>query len=85
MSLEDALQGIIVSDIPDRFFFWCSMDSIGDFLVNVTRSHINNVTLPDGGSPTRWYKEVPLRVNIFIWRLSLYRLSTRLNLSMKCL
>lgn len=50
------------------------LDSLGCFIVNSTRKHIDDVALVDDDSNTRWYKIVLKKVNIFIWRLILHRL-----------
>ncbi|GJW62562.1 alanine--tRNA ligase [Tanacetum coccineum] len=35
------------------------------------------------GSPTRWAKVVPIKINIFAWKVCLDKLPTRLNLSLR--
>nr|GEV91858.1 RNA-directed DNA polymerase, eukaryota [Tanacetum cinerariifolium] len=35
------------------------------------------------GSPTRWVKTVPIKINIFAWKVCLDKLPTRLNLSLR--
>ncbi|GKB74933.1 RNA-directed DNA polymerase, eukaryota [Tanacetum coccineum] len=42
---------------------------------------IDSMLLPSLVPPTSWYKVLPRKVNIFLWRLYLDRLSHRLNLS----
>ncbi|GJX22419.1 RNA-directed DNA polymerase, eukaryota [Tanacetum coccineum] len=51
------------------------------FTVKETREHIDDNILPTLDAPTIWCKSVPRKVNIFLWRLHLDRLPTRLNLS----
>ncbi|GJZ48428.1 putative reverse transcriptase domain-containing protein, partial [Tanacetum coccineum] len=34
------------------------------------------------GAPTRWVKEIPIKINILAWKVSLDKLPTRLNLSL---
>ncbi|GJS31979.1 putative reverse transcriptase domain-containing protein [Tanacetum coccineum] len=34
------------------------------------------------GAPTRWIKEIPIKINILAWKVSLDKLPTRLNLSL---
>ena len=46
-----------------------------------TRLHVDNCLLPSLSPSTRWSKLLPRKVNIFIWRLVLDRLTNRLNLS----
>ncbi|GJX77165.1 putative RNA-directed DNA polymerase, eukaryota, reverse transcriptase zinc-binding domain protein [Tanacetum coccineum] len=53
----------------------------GVFSVGVTRRHIDAHLLPSLDHPTTWDKSLPRKVNIFMWRLLLDRLSHRLNLS----
>ncbi|KAL7587905.1 hypothetical protein Lser_V15G40076 [Lactuca serriola] len=45
------------------------------------RSYIDNGMLPTGGGETYWNNWVPIKLNIFIWRLRLNSLPTRANLS----
>ncbi|GKA31430.1 RNA-directed DNA polymerase, eukaryota, reverse transcriptase zinc-binding domain protein [Tanacetum coccineum] len=47
------------------------------------RAFIDNIFLPHVGAPTRWVSVVPIKINIFAWRLSLDKLHTRLNLSLR--
>nr|GEX34590.1 hypothetical protein [Tanacetum cinerariifolium] len=35
------------------------------------------------GAPTRWVKEVPIKINIMAWKVSLDKLPSRLNLSLR--
>lgn len=58
-----------------------SIGEDGLFSVAATRLHIDHSTLPSSSIGTRWNKGLPRKVNIFIWRLRLDRLPTRLNLS----
>lgn len=51
------------------------------FSVGVTRRYIDAHLLPSLDPPTTWDKSLFRKVNIFIWRLFLDRLSHRLNLS----
>ncbi|GKC40667.1 RNA-directed DNA polymerase, eukaryota [Tanacetum coccineum] len=65
---------------PDSWSWKISNDD--SFSVQATRSHIDNCLLPSLHPNTRWLKFLPRKVNIFIWRLILDRLPTRLNLSL---
>lgn len=53
---------------------------MGDFSVASARSFIDEKMLLVVNSPTRWCKEVPIEINIFVWRLSLDRLPNRVVL-----
>ena len=56
------------------------MNGDGDFKVKDVRSLLDEVFLPKDVNPTRWVKSIPIKVNIFAWKVSLDRLPTRLNL-----
>lgn len=57
-----------------------ALDPTDVFTVSSTRYHIDNIWLNSNGLPTRWNKQLPIKVNLFIWRLLLNRLPTRDNL-----
>lgn len=81
IQLQEVLHGILLTISPDSL--WWSLDMNGVFSVSVARKHIENATYIGTGDVTRWCKVVPKKVNIFMWRLFLDRLPTRLNLSRK--
>nr|GEY50379.1 hypothetical protein [Tanacetum cinerariifolium] len=54
-----------------------------NFYVQATRTHIANGLLPSLSPSTRWFKLLPRKVNVFIWRLILDNLPNRLNLSLR--
>nr|GEU57276.1 RNA-directed DNA polymerase, eukaryota [Tanacetum cinerariifolium] len=43
----------------------------------------DDALLPKVGAPTRWVSVVPIKINVFAWRVSLDRLPTRINLSFR--
>lgn len=47
------------------------------------RSLIDSHTLDVGSSATRWNKNVPIKINVFLWRLTLNKLPSRMNLDRK--
>ncbi|GJT30713.1 RNA-directed DNA polymerase, eukaryota, reverse transcriptase zinc-binding domain protein [Tanacetum coccineum] len=63
----------------DSPIFTLSTDNT--FSVNVARKFLDDCLLPSSLPCTRWYKVLPRKVNIFMWRLFLDRLPHRLNLS----
>ncbi|GKD79840.1 RNA-directed DNA polymerase, eukaryota [Tanacetum coccineum] len=65
-----------------RKFVW-NLESSGDFSVKSARSFIDDSLLPKADVPTRWVKVVPIKINIFGWRVCLDKLSKRLNLSLR--
>ncbi|GJS12092.1 RNA-directed DNA polymerase, eukaryota [Tanacetum coccineum] len=59
------------------------LDSSGVFSVKSVREFINDSFLPKADSCTRWVKYVPIKINIFAWKISLDKLPSRLNLSLR--
>ena len=45
------------------------------------RELIDNHVLAASSSPTRWCKVLPIKLNVFVWRMFLDKLPTRENLS----
>ncbi|GJZ25898.1 RNA-directed DNA polymerase, eukaryota, reverse transcriptase zinc-binding domain protein [Tanacetum coccineum] len=80
--LRDLLTEISLIDInvdEDSCVWSIAKDDI--FTVAETRRIIDYMLLPSLIPPTSWYKVLPRKVNIFLWRLYLDRLPHRLNLS----
>ncbi|GKD85569.1 RNA-directed DNA polymerase, eukaryota, partial [Tanacetum coccineum] len=72
---------VILSNISDRWS-WL-LDSSGDFSVKSTREFIDDSMLPKTDVPTIWVKSIHIKINVFAWRVSLDKLPTRLNLSLR--
>ncbi|GKE35250.1 RNA-directed DNA polymerase, eukaryota, partial [Tanacetum coccineum] len=72
---------VILPNISDRWS-WL-LDPSGDFSVKSTREFIDDFMLSKTDVPTRWVKSIPIKINIFAWRVSLDKLPTRLNLSLR--
>ncbi|GKC28202.1 RNA-directed DNA polymerase, eukaryota, partial [Tanacetum coccineum] len=72
---------VILLNISDRWS-WL-LDPSGDFSVKSTREFIDDSMLPKTDVPTRWVKSIPIKINIFAWRVSLDKLPTRFNLSLR--
>ena len=73
------LQEVKLTAENDRFLW--RLEAEGNFTVKSTWLHIDKVLLKGGDPVTVWYKYLPKRVNIFIWRALQNRLPTRFNLS----
>nr|GEW03647.1 hypothetical protein [Tanacetum cinerariifolium] len=77
--LLDLLGPVILSNMEDRWIW--DMNGDGVFRVKDVRILLDEVFLPNDATPTRWIKSIPIKVNVFAWKVSLDRLSTRSNLS----
>nr|GEV37129.1 RNA-directed DNA polymerase, eukaryota, nucleotide-binding alpha-beta plait domain protein [Tanacetum cinerariifolium] len=79
--LRNSLTHVILSQSLDRWVW--NLESSGEFSVKSARSFIDDTLLPKTDVPTRWVKVVPIKINIFAWNVSLNKLPTRLNLSLR--
>lgn len=80
-SLLNLMNAYVFSEQCDRWIW--SGDGTGIFSVSNARNIIDHRTLIVEDKPTRWIKEVPGKVNIFVWKMLIDRLPTRWNLSVK--
>nr|GEV57526.1 RNA-directed DNA polymerase, eukaryota [Tanacetum cinerariifolium] len=80
-SLVDLTASVILSNSVDRWV-WL-LDSSGEYSVSLARTYIDDSLLPTIGSPTRWVKVVSIKINIFAWKVSLDKLPSRFNLSLR--
>nr|GFA66725.1 RNA-directed DNA polymerase, eukaryota [Tanacetum cinerariifolium] len=77
--LTNLLDTVILSNMKDRWFF--DLNGDGRFCVKDVRCLLDDVFLPKAKVPTRWIKSIPIKINIFAWKLFLDRLPTRVNLA----
>nr|GEV28411.1 RNA-directed DNA polymerase, eukaryota [Tanacetum cinerariifolium] len=70
-------------DIVQEINVLRSKEASGDFSVTSVRRLIDDYLLPKGDVQTRWVKVVPIKINVFAWRVRLDKLPTRLNLSLR--
>ncbi|GJW74853.1 RNA-directed DNA polymerase, eukaryota [Tanacetum coccineum] len=80
-ALISLVQAHIVSDQMDRWL-WSANDP-GVFSVSMARVLIDKGTLVIGEEETRRSKLVPIKINVFMWRMILDKLPTRLNLMLR--
>ncbi|GKC89735.1 RNA-directed DNA polymerase, eukaryota [Tanacetum coccineum] len=66
-------------NIRDKWIW--SLQNSGDFTVASIRKLIDEFTLSEVSSSTRWIKAVPIKVNVLAWKIKLDNLPTRLNIS----
>ncbi|GKC33112.1 RNA-directed DNA polymerase, eukaryota, reverse transcriptase zinc-binding domain protein [Tanacetum coccineum] len=77
-NLLDLLKDFSPVPSPDSWTY--CVDNTKSFTVSSMRKHIDNSLLSSQGSQIRWNKTIPIKVNIFSWRLCVDRLPTRCNL-----
>nr|GEX91914.1 RNA-directed DNA polymerase, eukaryota [Tanacetum cinerariifolium] len=61
----------------------CDLNGDGIFCVKDIRNLLDEFFLPRVNVSTRWVNVVPIKVNIFSWKLALDRLPTRANLALR--
>ncbi|XP_071719048.1 uncharacterized protein [Rutidosis leptorrhynchoides] len=77
-SLLILLQNVALTNSNDKWIWSIAQD--GTFSVKDTRLYLDSVYLPTAHQSTRWHHFLPIKINIFVWRLLLNRLPTRFNL-----
>ncbi|XP_071705313.1 uncharacterized protein [Rutidosis leptorrhynchoides] len=75
------IDSVMLSDREDCWSCLISVDGI--YTVKSVRDYIDHKILPVSNSKTSWYKFLPRKVNVFLWRFRLDSLSVRWNLSAK--
>ena len=56
------------------------MDSAKGYSVASARSLVDSFFLSSGSDPSRWNRNVPIKVNVFLWRAMINKLPSRVNL-----
>nr|GEW80175.1 RNA-directed DNA polymerase, eukaryota [Tanacetum cinerariifolium] len=77
--LSVLLDSVILSNMEDKWFW--DLDGDGVFRVKDVRILLDEAFLPKMEVPTRWIKSIPIKLNVFAWKLFLDRLPTRSNLA----
>nr|GEW55628.1 RNA-directed DNA polymerase, eukaryota [Tanacetum cinerariifolium] len=67
------------SRLQDRWV--CDLSGDEEFRVKDVRNLLDEFFLPKADVPTRWVKVIPIKVNIFAWKMFLNRLPTRSNVA----
>nr|GEU91876.1 RNA-directed DNA polymerase, eukaryota [Tanacetum cinerariifolium] len=76
-----SLDEVILSHSRDKWAW--SLDPNKEFSVKSARDFIDDLMLPKECTATRWLKCIPLKINIFAWRVYLDKLPTRANISLR--
>ncbi|GKC34088.1 RNA-directed DNA polymerase, eukaryota, reverse transcriptase zinc-binding domain protein [Tanacetum coccineum] len=77
--LYNLVQDAILALMDDRWKW--ELESLGDFSVASVRKVIEDKTLPEVDSKTRWIKYVPIKVNVHAWKVKTNSIPTRFNVS----
>nr|GEX68641.1 hypothetical protein [Tanacetum cinerariifolium] len=72
---------LILTNIPN-LCVW-SLEATSEFSVKSVRRLIDDLILSKEEVATRWVKVMPIKINVFAWRVRSDKLPTRLNLSLK--
>ncbi|GJV72163.1 RNA-directed DNA polymerase, eukaryota, partial [Tanacetum coccineum] len=69
--------------LPGVFFAWYAwaLDGTGEFSVSSIRHLIDVTRSSTVSSRTRWVKYMPIKLNVFAWKVKLNALPTRFNIS----
>ncbi|GJR43593.1 RNA-directed DNA polymerase, eukaryota [Tanacetum coccineum] len=79
--LSSQINELELAQMQDRWYW--SLMGIGIFSVKSVRNFIDDFMLVSDEVPTRWVKMIPIKVNVFAWRVRMDKLLTRLNLSLR--
>nr|GEX33404.1 RNA-directed DNA polymerase, eukaryota, reverse transcriptase zinc-binding domain protein [Tanacetum cinerariifolium] len=77
-SLKDTIGNIILTYQHDSWRW--SLDVSKGFSVACVRQLVDSHILVMGNEATRWNRSLPIKVNVFLWKLKLNKLSSRVNL-----
>ncbi|GKC12718.1 RNA-directed DNA polymerase, eukaryota [Tanacetum coccineum] len=76
--LLELLGLVILSNSCDRWYW--DLNGNGFFCVKDVRNLLDDFFLPKADVATRWIKQIPIKINIFAWRVFLDRLPSKMNL-----
>ncbi|GJU19992.1 RNA-directed DNA polymerase, eukaryota [Tanacetum coccineum] len=79
--LCDYVGSVVLSNVEDRWSW--SLAGSGVFSVHSSRAFIDDFLLPKSVTATRWIKLLPIKINVFAWKVSLDALPTRCNMSLR--
>ncbi|GJY03288.1 RNA-directed DNA polymerase, eukaryota, reverse transcriptase zinc-binding domain protein [Tanacetum coccineum] len=77
-ALKVAIRNVSLTDQCDSWQW--SLGVAAGFSVASVRTLVDDTTLEAGLVAIRWIRNIPIKVNVFIWRLSLNKLPSRVNL-----
>nr|GEY15330.1 RNA-directed DNA polymerase, eukaryota [Tanacetum cinerariifolium] len=75
----EKVSSVTLSNSCDRWFWDLNGNEV--FCVKDVRCLLDDFFLPKSDVATRWVKQIPIKINIFAWRVFLDRLPSKINLS----
>ncbi|GJZ46035.1 RNA-directed DNA polymerase, eukaryota, reverse transcriptase zinc-binding domain protein [Tanacetum coccineum] len=81
LELQAKIENVVLSDQGDTWKW--SVGSATCFSFAFVRYLIDSKTLDTTPNATHWFRNIPIKGNIFIWRLMLNKLPSRVNLDRK--
>nr|GEY27800.1 reverse transcriptase domain-containing protein [Tanacetum cinerariifolium] len=75
------MAGMMLTNISDHWVW--SLEATCEYSIKYVRRLIDDSILPKEDVATSWVKVRPIKINVFVWRVRLDKLPTRLNLSLK--
>ncbi|GJX76731.1 hypothetical protein Tco_0323542 [Tanacetum coccineum] len=72
--LCQSVRGLVLSNIEDRWSW--SLEGSGLFSVKSSRAYIDDLLLPKADAATRWIRILPIKINVFAWKVCLDALPT---------
>nr|GEY09458.1 RNA-directed DNA polymerase, eukaryota [Tanacetum cinerariifolium] len=76
--LVSMLESVSLSSAQD--IWCCDLSGDGEFRVKGIRNQVDDLFLPFHSASTRWVKYIPIKINVFAWRVYHECLPTRSNL-----
>nr|GEV04833.1 RNA-directed DNA polymerase, eukaryota [Tanacetum cinerariifolium] len=76
--LQNLIGPAILTNLEDSWVW--DLNGEGVFRVKDVRNLLDESFLPKDSTTTRWVKSIPIKINVFAWKVYLDRLRTRLNL-----
>ncbi|GJX49694.1 RNA-directed DNA polymerase, eukaryota, reverse transcriptase zinc-binding domain protein [Tanacetum coccineum] len=73
------LLSLIILSSSSNCWSW-TLDGDGNFSIKSAREEIDKHLLITSSSSTRWSKLIPIKLNVFAWRMFLDKLPIRINL-----
>ncbi|GKE62230.1 RNA-directed DNA polymerase, eukaryota, reverse transcriptase zinc-binding domain protein [Tanacetum coccineum] len=78
---KSIIRSLVFSNIEDRWSW--SLEGSSLFSVKSSRAYIDDLLLSKADAATRWIRILPIKINVFAWKVCLDALPTRCNMSLR--